>query len=187
MADETQQQEQEEWRPIAGFAGYEVSNLGRVRSWHRRGYKRSADSAEPPHPLTPTWNRKGYGIVQLCADGTKFARYVHRLALDTFRGPKEKGQVCRHLDGNPRNNHLDNLAWGNSHENMADQERHGTRPKGAQVYGSRLSAADVLAIRALPSEMRSSAIAREYGVDAGTIRRIRRGASWQWLREHGAS
>ncbi len=175
------EEQREEWRPISGFDGYEVSSLGRVRNWHRRGYKRSGQSAEPSHLLAPMRNRKGYLTVHLWANGGKFTRFVHRLVIDAFCGPGQEGEVCRHLDGNPQNNRPENLMWGTPLENMADQERHGTRPKGERVHGSRLSASDVSAIRALPPATRSSDVARAYSVDPGTIRRIRRGASWRWL------
>jgi predicted HicB family RNase H-like nuclease len=51
-------------------------------------------------------------------------RGVHVLVLLTFRGPPQEGQVCRHLDGNPANNHLDNLAWGTRSENAHDSVKH---------------------------------------------------------------
>ena len=35
--------------------------------------------------------------------------------------------LCRHLDGNPHNNRLDNIVWGTVVENEADKVRHGTR------------------------------------------------------------
>jgi hypothetical protein len=34
--------------------------------------------------------------------------------------------VCRHLDGNPINNRLENLRWGTHKENKADAIKHGT-------------------------------------------------------------
>lgn len=40
-------EELEQWRPIPGHDGYELSNLGRVRSW-----KRWAGAGDPPRILT---------------------------------------------------------------------------------------------------------------------------------------
>jgi DNA-binding CsgD family transcriptional regulator len=34
--------------------------------------------------------------------------------------------VCRHLDGNPANNHISNLGWGTNSENTQDRLEHGT-------------------------------------------------------------
>lgn len=50
---------------------------------------------------------------------------VHVLVLEAFDRPRPKGAVCRHLDGNPINNHLSNLAWGTHKENTEDRKRHG--------------------------------------------------------------
>ena len=48
------------------------------------------------------------------------------LVLRSVKGPPSgAGQVCRHLDGNPRNNHPLNLAWGSPEQNMEDKRRHG--------------------------------------------------------------
>lgn len=52
---------------------------------------------------------------------------VHRLVLLAFVGPaRSKSHVCRHLDGNPANNTLSNLAWGTQQQNWDDRRRHGT-------------------------------------------------------------
>ena len=47
---------------------------------------------------------------------------VHRLVMKTFEGdpPSIQQKDVRHLDGNPRNNKLINLAYGTRKENMAD-------------------------------------------------------------------
>jgi predicted XRE-type DNA-binding protein len=45
--------------------------------------------------------------------------------LETFIGTCPSGMECRHLDGNPRNNKLDNLCWGTHSNNMKDRTKHG--------------------------------------------------------------
>ena len=57
---------------------------------------------------------------------------IHRLVLETFIGPCPEGEVCRHLDGDKRNNSLNNLCWGTLKENTQDAIRHGThsQPRG---------------------------------------------------------
>jgi hypothetical protein len=51
---------------------------------------------------------------------------IHRLVLLAFVGQAPKGLECRHLDGNPKNNRLENLCWGSSQEQADDRKRHGT-------------------------------------------------------------
>jgi HNH endonuclease len=74
-------------------------------------------------PLKPQTNKRGYQSI-------KFGRWkrfrLHSLVLECFVGPRPPGMECRHLDGNPSNNALENLAWGTRSENRADQVRHGT-------------------------------------------------------------
>lgn len=104
----------EEWRPVYGHEGiYEVSNLGRV--------KRVA-------PGSGTWagrilngklDNKGYYQVALNGHTVR----VHRLVLAAFVGPSS--MLGRHLDGNSKNNTLENLRYGTPLENSADRIAHG--------------------------------------------------------------
>lgn len=107
----------EEWRAVPGYEHYAVSTLGRVRS--------------PRCVLSPWRVGMGYRQVSLCRDARRKGFTIHRLVLLAFVGPPAEGQVCRHLDGNPANNVLTNLAWGSLSENVMDQVRHGTH-RGAR-------------------------------------------------------
>ena len=51
------------------------------------------------------------GRIRVNLEGTKYL--VHRLILQSFiEQPDEKHNLVLHLDGNPSNNHLENLKWG---------------------------------------------------------------------------
>lgn len=98
--------------------GYEVSNLGRVRSYRRPGRARSL--ATEPHVLQPSkagrfWTM-GFGQNSHCN--------IHLLVAEEFVGPRPPGMEIRHLDGNPENNRADNLAWGTRSQSIADRKRH---------------------------------------------------------------
>lgn len=107
----------EEWRPVPEWDGYEVSSLGRVRSWKRR---------DTPLILSPYRNPSGYLAYHLSRPGRKQTLLVHHLVLFAFEGPRPTGLEIRHLDGNPGNNALPNLAYGTRSENTLDAVRHGT-------------------------------------------------------------
>lgn len=67
----------------------------------------------------------GYLFVNLYqAAKVKTPVTVHRLVLEAFVGPRPDGMECRHLDGDPANNRLANLAWGSPVENASDRKRH---------------------------------------------------------------
>jgi hypothetical protein len=114
----------ERWLPVEDFEGYEVSDLGRVRSWN------------PDHPwrpvprlLTLSPNKKEYLRVGLLdGEGRVRTRTVHRLVMCAFVGPRPRGKQVRHLDGDKSNNALTNLRYGTASQNTFDTVRHGTHP-----------------------------------------------------------
>lgn len=122
----------EEWKPVVGFEGkYEVSDLGRVRSLNRDIYQPRFPGGKPHRQtrkgqiLRPGRMPQGHQSVVLTRKGGSFC--VHALVLAAFVGPRPSGMDVRHLDGNPANNTLGNLAYGTRSENCADAVRHGRR------------------------------------------------------------
>ena len=107
----------EKWKPIADFPGYEVSDHGRVRSNRVRDVWKTRKPGTIQH---------GYQNITLSRDGKNHTRTIHRLVLTAFGREPQEGEVCRHLDGNPANNHISNLCWGTQKENSHDRYRHGT-------------------------------------------------------------
>jgi len=102
--------------PVEGFSDYEISNLGRVRSY----------KGKVPTILAGFISTSGYWMVRLYRNGQVFNRYVHRLVLFAFDGEPATGHEARHLDGDRLNPRLSNLVWGTPVENAADKVRHGT-------------------------------------------------------------
>ena len=155
----------EEWRPIPGWEGeYDVSDHGRVRSWKRSG---------PPRVLRPGFSY-GYPYYNLHRVGRKqFVRRVHVLVMLAFVGERPEGLQIRHLDGDPANPHLSNLKYGTRYENHADSVRHGTAHRGERHVWAKLTAADVLNIRARHAAGESQAdLARNLQLPRTTISTI---------------
>lgn len=101
------------WRAIPGWEGlYEVSIDGQVRAL-RKG-----------QIMRPFTTEKGYQRVYLYRTPRVQRVRIHTAVLHAFIGPRPAGMVTRHLDGDPANNHLSNLAWGTHAENVADKMRH---------------------------------------------------------------
>ena len=123
------------WRAIPGYDRYEVSNLGRVRSWIKRGMRRPGHRSDDPALINPVLSggKTPYLRVYLsdpnCVSSRKWA-YVHHLVLLAFVGPRPKGMHIRHLDGNPHRNELSNLKYGTVSENQLDRRVHGTSNAG---------------------------------------------------------
>jgi hypothetical protein len=171
------------WKPIPGWEGwYEVSDRGQVRSVQRRvtlgnGFDRVYQS----HHLRQATNRKGYKDVKLSRPSEVWTPKVHRLVLEAFVGPCPDGMECRHLNNDPADNRLENLAWGTKAENGADQSENGLK-KGERQHTAKLSAFQVFMLRERPNYrgiIRD--IAEEFGIHRLHAGRIRSGKYWAWL------
>lgn len=107
----------EEWRRIPGHPDYEVSDLGRVRSW-----KQSGRGGPPPRYLAGGTSA-GYRHVLLLTDGRRTTGFVHRLVALAFLGPRPDRHETRHLNGDKLDNRLSNLAYGTHSQNGLDVAR----------------------------------------------------------------
>lgn len=170
----------EEWREIAGFPGYEVSDLGNVRCWLPRNLK--ARRPETPRPLKRQHSR-GYAYVMVRCGGRTKRCQVHVLVLEAFVGPRPRGMHARHVHDNTRDNcALSNLAWGTPRENNQDQERHGTKPYGDRVHSAKLTTEQVAEIFCADDGLK--AIAAKYGVSKQNVWLIRTGRAWGHATSH---
>lgn len=171
----------ERWLPIPGYKGrYLVSSYGRVLSVGRIVQQRHRTCKIRDKLLKMVPCDSGHQQVTLhCDDGGK-VRLVHHLVLETFVGPCPPGMQCRHLDGDPTNNSLDNLCWGTPAENTADMLRHGTDTRGGRNAKAKLYRADILGMHARYKAGDSTkTIAEKWGVSQSVAWDIIRGHSYQ--------
>lgn len=102
----------EKWKDIDGYEGlYKISNFGRVLSAPRQGSYRT------PRCLTIKLDTHGYQIVDLFKNGKGSRKKVHRLVAQAFIPNPYDKKTVNHKDGNPKNNHVDNLEWATQREN----------------------------------------------------------------------
>ena len=168
----------EEWRTVDGTDGfYEVSDRGRVRTWRKGKWGR----ASAPRVLSPGPDgAHGHLAVNLClGNGVRRRGKVHRLVALAFLGAPPPGTEVRHLDGNPKNNDLSNLAYGTRRENVADADAHGTLQRGSAKSTAKLKEADVPTIRSLRrSGWTQQEVGAVFGVSRELISRIDRRVRW---------
>lgn len=109
---------EEIWKPI-GYEGYEVSNLGRVKS-HKY-------DKENGRIMKPYHDTKGYLQIDLPLDGRKRQNrihlFVHRLVAQAFIPNPDNLPQVNHKDANKDNNCVDNLEWCTNEYNS----RYGTK------------------------------------------------------------
>lgn len=169
----------EVWKWIDGYENrYEVSNLGRVRSWCIANSKKSR--AEPL--ILKSQNVNAYKAVNL---GKNNQQYIHILVAEAFIGkrPGAGSEIhCCHRDGDTSNNSASNLRWDTVAANHADKVAHGTNMEGEKHHAAKLTQSQVIEIREkLKTAKRGDQdrIAIEYGVGQTTISKIKRGVIWR--------
>lgn len=169
------------WKQIPDFSDrYEVSNLGRVRSWigHNGRYIRKI-------PLILKTKRSGkyvtYERVNLCKEnGIVITCAVHLLVLETFVGERPAVEYeARHLNGVSNDNTLTNLCWGTKLENADDRKRHGTNSAGEKNPHAKLTRelVDEILIK-ISIGISYDQIMSEYGISRGHVSRIKNGDAW---------
>ena len=94
----------EEWRDIKDWAGYQVSDLGRVRHRDNGEWWLINQSSQGYH--------KKYVVL---SHGVHWTVMVDRLVMEAFAGAR-RGRRIIHLDHNTHNNALDNMQYANKKE-----------------------------------------------------------------------
>ena len=170
------------WRPIPGFPGYEISNLGNGRRLDKdedyvdaigRRVKRCFKGRD----LIPQLGRSRYYEFNLRRNGQVYRRYVHRMVAEAFLGPIPEGMVVLHGPNGKLDNRASELRIGTVSENMLDRHRDGTAPTGEANASSKLTAAKVRAIRADTRPHRE--IAADYGITRSNVGLIKQGKTWK--------
>lgn len=173
----------EEWRPISYLnSKYEASNLGRIRN------------AKTKKILKQFTSKHGYAILTARPEPYKTTNVrVHQAVADAFVGPRPKGFVVNHIDGNKKNNTPENLEYVSPSENnihaLSTGLRHratnrGNSPKGEAHYRAKLSDADVIKILKIRKETgygcrKISAITN---LPCGAVNHVLSGRSWKHIK-----
>lgn len=176
----------EEWRDIPGWEGfYQVSTHGQVRSLTREEVTNNQwgqfKRVKSGRVLKPQTRKDGYVTVRLKDRARGETYLVHRLVALTFLPQQQQhGQEVCHNNGNKADNSVANLRWDTRKNNHADKKRHGTSLIGSKNPGSKLTEAQVIAIR--KSNLSQKALALEYEVCQQLISQIKKQKIWLHVR-----
>jgi hypothetical protein len=190
----------ETWLPVPGWEeAYEVSNHGRLRSRDRvclrPAHRSKKQQCKGKIISLATVNKYGHLRARLHWQNKKVQIYIHQLVLLAFLGPRPEGLEVRHINGDPTDNRLCNLAYGTRKENCADSVMHGTKKIGAlkvsaakkgiaTVWGdnhgmAKLTTEAVVRMRKdFADGMKSAEAGRKYGISQAHAHKILTGKAW---------
>ena len=161
-----------EWRAIPSLKNkYEVSSAGEIRN------------SKTGKRISPGTTSNGYFFFCPWIDGKQqsYPR-VHQCVAEAFIGPCPAGLEVNHIDGNKKNNRIENLEYVTHSENMIHSFTIDLgRNRGANNPRAKLNPADVSEIREIYGNgwFSQREIMRIYGVGKTTIAHIVRGENWK--------
>lgn len=97
---------------------HEVSNYGRVRSIDRVVGNWCGSQLKRGKLLSLKIMKNDYIRVGIRQGGKFKSQYVHRLVAEAFIPNPDNKPCVDHIDGNKRNNHVENLRWVTHKENI---------------------------------------------------------------------
>lgn len=156
----------EEWRPVVGYPGYQVSSAGRVFSGKRCGRVMLQQVV------------RGYLKAKLRnASGPRMVS-VHSLVLEAFVGPRPDNMHGCHCNGDRLDNRLENLRWDTPSGNCADKVAHGTWQGCGNHPRTRLTDWDVAQIRAQRGFLSGLHLADMFETSSSHVSEIQLRQSW---------
>lgn len=168
----------EEWRPIADWPDYAVSDFGRVKRIKKPYSGRGRVGAI----LKPRYSTGvQYPAVNLTRDRRPQHWFVHRLVAHVFLGPCPDGYEVNHRDGDKGNPRLSNLEYVTRSNNLRHAFENGMMSaQGEKNTRAILSDGDIRSIRAeyTGAYGQCAALARRYGVSHATMQDIVHRRHW---------
>lgn len=95
----------ERWAPVNGYENYEVSDRGDIRNKYTNKV------------LSSKYDR-GYERVTLYNKGIRNMKQVHRIVAEAFIDNPENKDEVNHINGDKRDNRIQNLEWCTRSANM---------------------------------------------------------------------
>lgn len=112
-------QEAETWRAVEDWPGYQVSDLGRVRS-----VDRTLPSGQFCAGTVLKQSRDSHGYMRVTLrNGRKAStKRVHVLVMKAFAGPRPAGMHILHRNDDQQKNDMDSLRYGSQSENEKEKK-----------------------------------------------------------------
>lgn len=183
-----------EWRPIPGYDGYEVTADGRVRNAKsgrelkprlnrikgRHQCYMVVGLSVPRRPEERTTGPRGGRTVKQASPG------VHRLVAMAFIPNPDNLPEVNHRDFNRTNNVASNLEWTTKQQNVDHAHAQGHYESSwCKQRRQRLTPDQVLELLTdHQAGMRPGALAKKYEIGENMVFRITSGRSWKLIYRH---
>jgi len=176
---------EEIWKEIKGYEGYyKVSNFGNVKSLRRKimtskGHYHTVNS----RVMVLKKDTNGYSSVILSKNQITNQFRVHRLVADAFIPNVENLKCVNHIDGNKKNNKVENLEWVTHSENSRHSVKIGLTQKkdnsGVNNPRSRVNDSIVILIRNdFNNGLSHGELMKKYNLPSSTISNIKLKKTW---------
>ena len=164
----------EVWVPIQDAPDYRVSTLGTIQRLVKGKYVTLV-------PRKCNHNQM-YRSVYVAGNKKRGGRFVHRLVIESFIGPRPEGMECLHKNGIGYDNRLCNLRWGTRQENVDDRRLHGTNTVGEKHPKAILTEQSVMEMRKLAAEGATiTQLGKMFGVCNAAAAMAINGTNWKHL------
>lgn len=123
------------------------------------------------------------GYLRVCISNRPYKREsVHRLVWMSVHGQIPNGMQINHKNGNKKDNRIANLELVTPSQNIIHAHKIGLHPRGENRVQSKLTATQVLEMRALRAEGWSyPKLAERYNVSHPTIQAAIKGVTWKHI------
>ncbi len=168
------------WKAVVDFEEiYKISNLGRIkRIKSRNGYK--IDRMLKPMSR----GERKYLYVDLCKNGIKKSKQIHRIVLEAFDRLPNVKEECNHINGIKADNRLKNLEWCTRSENELHKNRvlKYESLKGEKHGRSKLTNEEIKTIRHMYKDgLPQREIAKKFNVGQQNISCIVNHKNWKHI------
>ena len=126
--------------------------------------------------VTQSLGKNGYYYVNLRHDGKTKLAYVHRIIAETYVDNPENKEQVNHINGDKKDNRIENLEWVTPKENTQHSIYNGMTPIGEKAHKSKLTLKEAVSIKL--SNRGNTELAKEYGVSRAQVYRIKKGLNW---------
>lgn len=165
---------EENWKIIEECSYYLISNMGNIKKL------KNLNNMKP-------YDREGYDRIDLYDSRNKkyLKRSVHRLVAEAFiPNPLNKPQV-NHIDGDKKNNRVENLEWCTQSENMKHAFKTGLSVslKGEDAFNSKMTDDKVLLLREMygSGEFLLRELAEEFNIGIASVWNIVNRNTWKHI------